>query len=71
MQVNACGCGHWIGVASQSIRDLKGAVSAMGFYAALDVTLESTSVCIIFREDTVVLKAVLGDDQDVLTTRLV
>ncbi len=43
----------------------------MGFYAALDVTLESTSVCIIFREDTVVLKAVLGDDQDVLATRLV
>jgi hypothetical protein len=32
-------------------------MTAMDLYAALDVSLESTSVCIIDREDTVVLKA--------------
>jgi hypothetical protein len=57
-------------VPSQSIRDLPGAVTALGLYAALDVSLESTSVCIIDREDTVVLKVAFSDDSDVVAKRL-
>lgn len=41
----------------------------MCLYAALDGSLESTSVCIIDREDAAVLKAVFGDDPDVVAKR--
>jgi hypothetical protein len=57
-------------VPSQSIRDLPGAVTAIGLYAALDVSLESTPVFIVDREDAVVLKAAFGDDPDVAAKRL-
>jgi hypothetical protein len=57
-------------VPSQSIRDLPGAVTAIGHYAALDVSLDSTPVCIIDREGRVVLAAAFGDDPDVAAKRL-
>ncbi len=41
----------------------------MGLYAALDGSLESTSVYIVDREDAVVLKAAFGDDPDVVAKR--
>lgn len=42
----------------------------MGRYAALDVSWESTPVCIIHREDAAVVKAAFGEDPDVVTKRL-
>ena len=67
---NSSRCGHWAFAERSCSERTAWEMTAMELYAALDVALDETAICVVDREVTIVLEAKVGSDAATIAEQL-